>query len=211
MNTSEIETILRHPPQPKPPLDLKEKLKAQAFAATREPVTKPLPLSSEWRSWFARWWPALVPGAASLACAAVISVQQSEIRQLKSSRQVEPMESASTVEPSMTEKNASIPKATTAEEVASQEAEITRLNSLAAKLRGEISSLEQAAKANAIGQARSSDGADTLTREELSAMEQARDKAAAIVCVNNLKQLGLAARVWALDHGDTNPSNVLDM
>jgi len=40
---------------------------------------------------------------------------------------------------------------------------------------------------------------------------KAKEKAEAIACINNLKQLGLAARVWALDNNDMTPPNVLDM
>lgn len=35
---------------------------------------------------------------------------------------------------------------------------------------------------------------------DTAALEQAREKAESIQCVNNLKQIGLAARIWANDH-----------
>ena len=50
-----------------------------------------------------------------------------------------------------------------------------------------------------------------LTAEETEAMEQASQHALSIQCVNNLKQLGLAARVWAIDNGETNPPTILSM
>ncbi len=45
----------------------------------------------------------------------------------------------------------------------------------------------------------------------LPALAQAKSKAQTIHCVNNLKQIGLAARIYATDHNDTFPSNFLAM
>ena len=45
----------------------------------------------------------------------------------------------------------------------------------------------------------------------LPALAQAKGKAQSITCVNNLKQMGLAARIYATDHNDTFPSNFLAM
>jgi len=40
---------------------------------------------------------------------------------------------------------------------------------------------------------------------------EAREKALSVACVNNLKQLGLAVRTWALDENDAQPPNLLCM
>jgi hypothetical protein len=45
----------------------------------------------------------------------------------------------------------------------------------------------------------------------LPALAKAKSKAQSIHCVNNLKQMGLAARIYATDHNDTFPSNFLAM
>jgi hypothetical protein len=50
-----------------------------------------------------------------------------------------------------------------------------------------------------------------LTPEETQALTAARGKAQRIACVNNLKQLGLAVRVWETDNGDVFPPDVLSM
>lgn len=42
----------------------------------------------------------------------------------------------------------------------------------------------------------------------LPAVARAKAKAQSIRCVNNLKQVGLAVRLWAMDHGDEFPFNV---
>src|SRR3954453_16685148 len=42
----------------------------------------------------------------------------------------------------------------------------------------------------------------------LPALARAKARAQRINCVNNLKQVGLSFRTWALDNGDQNPMNV---
>ena len=45
----------------------------------------------------------------------------------------------------------------------------------------------------------------------LPALAQAKERAISISCVNNLKQIGLAARIWATDHNDNYPMDFLSM
>lgn len=44
-----------------------------------------------------------------------------------------------------------------------------------------------------------------------SGLKAARDKAKEIVCITNLKQVGLGARLWANDHGGVLPSDFASM
>jgi hypothetical protein len=45
----------------------------------------------------------------------------------------------------------------------------------------------------------------------LPALAKAKSRASTISCVSNLKQIGLGARMWANDHGDTFPPDFLSM
>ncbi|HXT42213.1 MAG TPA: hypothetical protein VN887_19555 [Candidatus Angelobacter sp.] len=45
----------------------------------------------------------------------------------------------------------------------------------------------------------------------LPALAKAKSKAQSISCVNNLKQMGLAARIYASDHNDAYPPDILSM
>src|SRR5213596_566191 len=44
----------------------------------------------------------------------------------------------------------------------------------------------------------------------LPALAKAKARAQRINCVNNLKQVGLSFRQWALDNGDRNPMQLAD-
>jgi hypothetical protein len=89
--------------------------------------------------------------------------------------------------------------------------ELDRLADKADKLRAEVSRLQRLRQENGDLRGRLMAPGASLTGEELAAIEKAADRAKSIQCVNNLKQLGLAARTWALDNGDTNPPAILCM
>ena len=79
----EIENVLRAAPQPAPPAGFKEQLIAQVRLPALRPAAQPLASPPAPADWLRRWWPVLVPAAASLACAVGLTVQQMEIRRLK--------------------------------------------------------------------------------------------------------------------------------
>src|SRR5262245_20117581 len=87
MNASEIENALRRAPWPVPPAGLSERLEADAAIRGQGGRARPTPPFSTSGAWLRRWWSALVPAAASLAFAAVITAQQAEIRSLKAALQ----------------------------------------------------------------------------------------------------------------------------
>jgi hypothetical protein len=84
LSSQDIEAVLRSAPRPIPPVGLKSQLAAQVNLATSAPE-KPSATVHAASHWFRRWWPLLVPAAASLVCMAVFAVQQLEIRGLKES------------------------------------------------------------------------------------------------------------------------------
>ena len=92
------------------------------------------------------------------------------------------------------------------------EDEMVQLRETARKLRSEIARLEQVESENTNLRAQLvAPQPGALTPVEQEALTRARERAQAITCVNNLKQIGLAARVYALDHQDSFPPDFLSM
>jgi hypothetical protein len=205
----ELERVLRQAPRPTPPVGLKDKLLEQ-IELTASPQTTIVsgPILG---SWIRRWWPALVPAAISAACAIVLTVQQMEIQDLhKTIETLDQNAAAASATPTVgPDLNGGLPASSGAP--ASEEQEIARLKDLVNKLRAEVAALEKMRSENDRLRSQLAAPAGFLTREETAALEQAKEKAQSIQCVNNLKQLGLSLRVWALDNGDTFPPVVLEM
>lgn len=159
--------------------------------------------------WLRRWWPVLVPSGFSLVCAVVFAMQQVEIRDLRQNIRT-------LSERSATEKSDSSTPQAQANEIAANAAaiekqEITRLKELVTQLTADISRLEQMRTENKTFRAQLSAPGAGLTPEETAAMEKARARAEATACVNNLKQLGLAARLWANDNEGLYPPDIVCM
>ena len=206
MSTTELENILRTAPQPRPPANLQQRLKAQALNAPR--LSSPEPLAPHQQSsWLARWWPILAPSLVSLACAATVAVQQKEIRHLRTE-----LDTPSAVTTGTTAQAPSKPGAATANVALSGADELSHLRNLVASLTVEVAALEQTRSENDRLRAQlASRSSGSFTPEETKALDEARDKALNIHCVNNLKQLCLAVRVWSIDNHDLSPPNILSM
>jgi hypothetical protein len=206
MNEKDLETALRAAPQPKAPADLEQSLLAQASVGRRSSNR-----AVRGGNWLRRWWPALAPAAVSLACAAVITAQQLEIHDLQKtlkalSQPVVP--SASVPVPALRLTN----NAPAGDSAGGEQAEIQRLKEQAFKLSGEVTRLLGLRTENEKLRAQlAAPPLADLTAEEREALDKAKDRALSIACVNNLKQIGLAMRIWSLDNQDAYPPNFLVM
>jgi hypothetical protein len=210
MNTSDLEKILRQPPQPRPPSDLREQLRAGAPGFVKDGASNRMSRTPGWGAWLRRWWPALGPAAATLACAAVFTVQQAEIQTLKA-QIAELLPAAAPAAPDPVESNTSA-SSTGSDASAQQMEEIARLRALAAKLQDELTRLQTMQKENVqLASQLAARNATTLTVDETKMLEAANEKALSIQCVNNLKQFGLAVRVWAIDNGEVTPPSIVCM
>ena len=204
---NEIEARLRAAPQPQPPAGLKSKLLATVTLPTSRnsqhyTLTAPRP-------WWIRWWPSLAAGGLTAVCLVVVGAQQSQIRQMQQSIQELQQKVSGTTRP------AAKPAANAATDAANLalpngRAELAQLRQAAAALAGEVQALENLKVANQQLRSRPAlQGA--LDTEEIQALQSMKDKASRIMCVNNLKQLGLAVRIWETDHGDQFPPDVLSL
>lgn len=205
----ELEHVLRTAPRPTPPAGLKEQLIKQVRlpeAGTTAPDTA-VPLGAI--GWLRRWWPALAPAAVSVACAIGLSVQQAEIHNLKQAIQDLSQEAAAgnSSAPVVPKINTPSPGSITA-----TEQEIARLKDLAARLAAEVNQLEQMrGESIKLRTQLAAPPPGLLSPDEADALAKAKENAECIACANNLKQFGLAVRVWALDNGDLNPPDIVCM
>ena len=207
LTESQIEELLRHAPRPAAPAGLKERLTGQiqlpkTATASSNGVSSLRPMS-----WWQRWWPALAPATASLAFAVVIVVQQNEITTLKATiRDLNTTLSTATnsapvqIHPTQS----ALPAANTEAE------ELARLQKRLVALTTEVARLESGQKAN-VGLRTQIAAPAGLSQPELDAVAEAKARAQAIVCINNLKQVGLAVRIYANDNNGVNPSDFLSM
>lgn len=218
MNSNNIEKILKSAPQPRPPADLREQVIAAGLAAagnTRSPRgTSPSGAdgfrAGALRDWARRWWSALIPAGATVLCLGIVVAQQAQIRELEREvaalPQAAPAPSALVSQPETPQ-----PSAPAEPDALAPEPEIDRLRSTVARLGTEIATLEQARQTAQQAGATVAPGQDFLTPEELAPLVAAKDKAMRINCANNLKQFGLAVRIWANDHQGAFPAAIADM
>ena len=211
----EIERLLRQAPQPRPPTGLKDRLLEQAdlgISNAAKPASngrdhaRPSPAGS----WLRRWWPALAAAAVSVACAVVLTTQQMEIHNLQ--------QTISTLDrpalgPMPNQSTAARPAAPGDTDAAAQEAqELARLRQTARDLEAEVAELQKLQKESAQLRVQlAAPIAGAPSPQEAEALAAAQERALIIQCINNLKQLGLACKVWALDNQDTFPADVLQM
>ena len=212
MNTPDehIENVLRRAPARTPPAGLKQTLTSQIKLPAARAQAAAASTSAVPRGWFSRWWPALASASASLACLIVLAVQQMEIHDLDATLASLPPDPAS-IQPAANSGSAAAGPAGGLSTKESQDEEIARLKKTAVQLAHEITQLDKLREENDKLRAALVAKSDALSVDETEAIAKARERAMSIQCVNNLKQLGLAARVWALDHGDVNPPEVLAM
>jgi len=207
----QIETLLRRAPRPAPASDLKSKLVADAASALKKPATASAPNKQPRQGWLQRWWPVLIPAAASCLCAVALTVQHLETQDLKTSldRLNKNLPATSTPAPPSTQPANDSPTAAD-QSSASEQSEMDRLNKQIAQLRADVVGLERMQRRNQELKTQLN-APPTLAPEEMEAIKQAKEKAQSIACINNMKQLGLAVRIWENDHDGVFPPDMLSM
>ena len=142
---------------------------------------------------------------ASLACAVVVSVQQQKLQQLEQSLTVVafPSESA---QPTQADQPPIQNQSAVVQSPPDESTQIEQLTQLASQLQAEIAQLERLQAENEKLRARLA--TPQVAGQQTESVEQAKENALSIQCINHLKQFGLAVRVWALDQNETQPPNI---
>ncbi len=202
-NQDELENHLRRAPAPRPPRELEGEIRARINLATSTDATRNRP-GGERPSFWNRWWPVLVPGLATVALAAVVGVQQLQL------------DKASSSQGRIDAENTSLPPATANGRTASSIAttldgegrgELERLRAKVRELAASLATVDALVADNARLQAELAAIKGSRTDDQKE-MEETVDRANRIKCVNNMKQLGLAVRIFANDNHDDFPPDL---
>src|ERR1051326_1783531 len=217
MNDEHIEQLLRKAPRAPAPAGLLEKLRAD-IALPRRIETSPV-APSEAVPLIRRWFPALSFAVIFLACLAAIAVQTNQIAGLK--RENAALQTSAENLEQLRRDNAEYPRLKAAQteldRLRRDYAELQQLRSEVAQLRAQAQEIQnlRAENRSLLTRSQGQTGADDdFFARNAAALGNARAKAESVACINNLKQIGLAARIWANDNSDNSdvfPSNWLMM
>lgn len=203
MNEAQIENLLRKAPRVNIPDGLVGKLRGD-IRLPRESPSKCIK-SENWL-WLKRWIPVTICLVFGLGAVAVQIKTHSRLKQEKDA-----LQSAAKNLEQLRNENAKYKKllliSGDLERLRKESRELSDLRAEISRLRTETSGIEKLRAENK--QLESDAAANIGTNKDFFAEAQAR--AERIRCVNNLKQIGLAARIWAGDHKDLYPSNFISM
>ena len=212
MNPERIEELLRKSSPPKAPADLWQKL--TAGIRLPRPAAVGASEKNSWHrppSWTRRWLPALSFAGLFIACVVVLAVQTNTLNTLQQKNG----ELRAVKEKQQNTVANSVPQPA-AEPAAGELERLRKDNDELVKLQAEIAQLNT--QLQGVGQLRmenqrlKAQAQVTSSRDmDEQALDEARKRAERIQCVNNLKQVGLAARLWAGDNNDVYPSNFICM
>ena len=213
-STETTEELLRKAPRLRIPDGLLDELKKDIRLSG---VEKPMPHASESRWSPKRLFPAFSFSVLLLACLVAIAVQSNLLSELRRENQALRAESQDIAQ--LRQENQEYQR------LRAQSGQLEQLrkdNLELEKLRGEIAQLREQSRQLSILQAEKQ---RLLTEEKaiesrriagaeedpFGEFGEAKRKAESTMCVNNLKQIGLGARMWANDHKEVLPPDFLAM
>jgi hypothetical protein len=200
MSDSQIESLLRKAPRPPAPANLREELLADIHL-TSPPDTSAVPIITvpRWR----RWFPALAFGVLFLGCLIVLGVQTRDLFDLRRAN-LELRAATANLE-QLRRENGELQRLRKASQEPGQQRrdyeELFKLRDEVSQLRSGADELRTLRAENQRLQAeRSAAATKAGVVPEEDPLKEAREKAERISCINNIKQICLAARIWANDH-----------
>lgn len=206
MNDAQIESLLRRPPRPAAPAGLK----AQLLADIRLPKSGAGALSGISLSapFWRRWFPALSFGALLLGCFVMVAWQTSQWLSLRRENHtlrvaLPDLEELRAEQEALQKRAAAAGQGTIA---AREQEELVRLREEVAQL---TTRAQEVATLQAENKRLQSEMAAAVAKAGLEVekdpLAEAQGRAKRISCVSNLKQVGLALRMWSNDHKDVFP------
>lgn len=210
MNEATIESLLFRAPSPAAPPELLQRLQA---AITLQPAKSETRIARARQSSSRRWFSALAFGLVLLSCAVMFAVQSSSSAKLK--RQNESLRAIAAGLPQLREQHAEWENAAAQQqeldglrkdnqELHQLQAEVARLTALSAQVAQLRAQNRQLSAAPVVSNP--STGPSFFDQAQ-----QQAERAERIQCVNNLKQLGLAMRIWEGDNQDKYSTSLAAM
>lgn len=199
MTETQIERLLRSAPSVSAPRQLLANLKAEI--SLERPVAPSLEMAVPW---WKVWTPRLSFAALVLFGVVMLAVQGTQLQKIQQENQSLRHEIAGAFPPST-----SAAPADAHEMVAKRLEELGSLQAEIESLRQELAQLPELRRQRDELRAQLSTAAAIPNPEDPFAAEKA--KAERIACINNIKQIGLAARMWSNDNKETFPPDFLTM
>jgi len=211
--TEKMESLLRKAPRLKVPSGLREKIQAQFVLRGAEFSETPRP---DWRPLLRRLLPILSFSAFFLACVVALAVQSNLLSGLRrenaslraSAQNLEQLRQDNSEYQKLIAENQQL------ERLRNDNLEVQKLRQEVVKLRGQLRDLSSLQTEN---QRLQTEKRATESRSAFDPavaddpFEGANKRAQRINCISNIKQIGLAARMWSNDHGDSLPPDFLTM
>lgn len=207
MQHDEIESLLRKAPQPSAPNGLREEIEAHV-PLPRKAAPARRTEGRDQGAWLKRWFPALAYALAMLTCVTMLAVQGNQLGELR--RENERLRAATQNLDRLREENAEYQKlaglAREADRLRQSNLEKPRWQEEAPRLRTQIAEVPALRAENQRLKTERSAAAQASVASEEDPLSEARNKAQSIHCINNLKQIGLAARLWSMDNERVLPT-----
>lgn len=203
MNDEKIEELLGKAPRVKPPVGLLEQLQGEIRLPQLAAADT---LSFAPRPWLRRWLPELSFAVLFITCCVAIGVQMKVLSDMTVVHEG-PVESPDREQYRMLAEKSEL------DHLRKDNADLHRLREEVNKLQADLGEVAKLRAENQKLQALNSATAAQSSAEGSldDALEKANAKAQAIQCANNLKQIGLAERIWAGDNGGKFTSNFISM
>jgi hypothetical protein len=207
MNEEKIENLLRKAPTTAAPAGLAEKLKKDI----RLPHAEGGAVDFAPRTWLRRWLPAFSLAAFFIACAVAVGVQTNVISGLKNDNEQlrSSVQNLDQLRANNEDYKKLLAQSQGLDQLRKDNADLLRLRAEEARLQVLAQEAGQLRAANQALLAQLPTTTTVTATNDFFA--EAKEKAERIQCMNHLKQIGIAARIWSGDHNDAFPTNLISM
>jgi hypothetical protein len=202
----QIENLLRKAPQPKIPAHLQQKL--QAGIVLPRVASDP---GADAAPFFRRWFPALSFTMLFLASLIALAVQAGILSDLRRENQQLQLAAAEAAQLRSTAASLQSAEQLRLEQLRKDAEEVQRLRDEIAALSASSPELAALRAENQRLKSAVQTAQNNAPSGEEDPFAAAQERAKSIQCVSNLKQFGLGARIWANDHGNVLPPDVITM